>query len=213
MANRNKTRAHQPPPSQSAQKQADATRKKKQFIKELMQSPQLTVFTGKGKLSHWGFAGNADFLLFLLLEVYDWDGTNSMFKKILAGITGKQPEVAERDETDALLDEIEQETTQEERPELQDYDPDPDPDDAQSVVDMANLEDDEDAQREFEDVKMSSIREHIAERTEGDIDRAQRMKELQQQMLKLEKEEEQASVTPLQRPVPLQKIQKKSPRH
>lgn len=89
-------------PTQEQQQKAELAKKKKEFIKGLMKADRLVVFTGNNRISHWGMPANGDLLLFLLNEVYGWDGKNEVFQKVLAELTGRP--VTPEDKEDDLED-------------------------------------------------------------------------------------------------------------
>ena len=99
------------PPTKEQQAQQQAQAQKKEFIKSLMQSPRFVAYTGGGNISRFGFASDGDMLLFLMDQVYGWDGTNPVFQGILKRI--QEISAADQqgvDETEQLLEEIEKES-------------------------------------------------------------------------------------------------------
>lgn len=112
--NRRRQGGQQAAPTRQQQGEAEARRNKKEFVKGMMKAERLVVFSGNQRMSHWGFPGNGDMLLFLLQEVYAWDGTNEHFQNILAQVTGQNRQPTPEDaDLNALMDEAEGEVAQE----------------------------------------------------------------------------------------------------
>lgn len=111
MSKKTRNRSQQCPASKEQQQRAEA-RQKKEFIKGMMKADRLVVFSGGNQINHWGMPGNGDFLLFLLQEVYGWDGTNGTFQRILGKITSRSQQQAaspEEAELDSIMSELDQE--------------------------------------------------------------------------------------------------------
>lgn len=94
-------------PTTDQQKQAEALAKKKTFIKNLMKANQMVVFTGEARVSHWGFPSNGDFVLFLMQQVYDWDGKNPVCENIIKSLTAESQPATE-DDLDGILDDLDE---------------------------------------------------------------------------------------------------------
>jgi len=110
MSNKNKKKNKQTKaPTQEQQAKAQHAKQKKEFIKGLMKADRMVVFTGGMNVSRFGFASNGDFILFLLIEVFGFDGKNEMFQRIYQSLVNPQPAQEQEDDTDALLAEIEAE--------------------------------------------------------------------------------------------------------
>jgi len=114
MSKTRKTSKQAQPPTreEEAKKQAQAEQRKqkKQFIKGLMQSERMVVFTGGNNIMKYGFQNNLEFVWFLLSEIFDLDGKNGMFQRIYQSLIGPPPEQQTApDETDDLMNEIESE--------------------------------------------------------------------------------------------------------
>lgn len=135
-----------PAPTREEQEHAATVAKKKEkkkaFLKQISESARLVVFNGQSSISHFGFNSDGDFLLFMLDQIYGWDGTNSVFQNVLKSIEEQSKanavQAAELDVVDEVFDEMEEEAT----PVLVD--------DAEDVVDGDEDEDEDEKVEEDE---------------------------------------------------------------
>jgi len=108
MSTRNRKDGQLGPPTKEQEAQKRAQAEKKEFIRNLMRSPRLIVFTGNNNVLPYGFPSDGDLLLFLLDQVYGWDGHNPNFQSILQKIKEASTQAqAPVDDVDKILDELE----------------------------------------------------------------------------------------------------------
>lgn len=106
---KNKQQAQATNPEAQARKEAQA--QKKEFIKSIMKAERLVAFVGDNNVVRFGFSSDGDLLLFLLDQVYGWDGKNETFQSVLQRIQemATAAQGPEEDEADELLKELESE--------------------------------------------------------------------------------------------------------